>query len=186
MHDCMVWKLERTGAFVATVLLSWSAAAQSGTSPSSSAMTSHAEGSLQEGSSASEAAPREGGADIAFDERARRYRRVAATLSAERENAIVEQIAERYARLVQFTRQLQARADAEFGERAERYMRLRELTRRLEREQAEQEAQSFDARLELFLRKRAFMRRLTEGRTATRTEAPDRGGASSHDELYTR
>jgi len=162
-------------AFVAVVLLSSQARAQGGGEPPSKDV------GAQEAATEPEAVR-----DITFDERANRYVRLAALLSrlAEQEQARVEQIAERYARLVAFTRQLEARADAEFAARAERYMRLRELTQRLEQEQAEREGHAFDESLTLFLRKRAFMKHLTEDRTATRSTEHD--GAPSHDAPYSR
>jgi hypothetical protein len=96
-----------------------------------------------------------------------------------------DRLTERYAKLVEFTKRLEARDEAEFEARAIRYERLRAFTRRLEAEQAEREERDFEAQVALAVRERAFTQEL-ERRRAEAAATADTSTGSDHWPLYQR
>jgi hypothetical protein len=101
------------------------------------------------------------------------------------QRAEFDRVAERYTRLVEFTKRLEARDEAEFEARAARYEKLRAFTRKLEVEQAEREARDFEARVDLVLREQAFTREL-ERRRAQSAGPTDIAPGPAHWPLYER
>ena len=94
------------------------------------------------------------------------------------QRAEFDRMAERYAKLVEFTKRLEERDEAEFEARAARYEKLRAFTRKLEAEQAEREARDFEAHVDLVVRERAFTREL-ERRRAESTNPADTSSPGS-------
>ena len=92
--------------------------------------------------------------------------RIAALVSRleEREGAAFDALAERYAKLTQFTARLEQRDEAAFDERATRFARLVEFTKRLRQEQEARETEDFESKLDRALRAQAFMQRLGRDR----------------------
>lgn len=101
------------------------------------------------------------------------------------QRAEFDRVAERYTKLVEFTKHLEARDEAEFEARAQRYERLRLLTSKLEAEQAAREERDFDAHVALVVRELAFTREL-ERRRAVGTWQTDSPAGSDHWPLYER
>jgi hypothetical protein len=101
------------------------------------------------------------------------------------QRAEFDRVAERYTRLVEFTKRLEARDEAEFDALATRYEKLRAFTRKLEAEQAEREARDFEARVDLVLRERAFTQEL-ERRRAQSAGPADTSPNPTHLPLYER
>jgi hypothetical protein len=95
-------------------------------------------------------------------------------------------LTDRYARLVEFTKRLEARDEAEFEARAARYERLRAFTRKLEAEQAEREARDFDAQVALAVRERAFTRELERRRAESAVPADSSSTGPARWPLYHR
>jgi hypothetical protein len=100
------------------------------------------------------------------------------------QRAEFDRVAERYTRLVEFTKRLEARDEAEFEARAARYEKLRAFTRKLEVEQAAREERDFEVRVDLVLRERAFTQEL-ERRRAQSAGAPEMA-PPTHWPLYER
>ena len=85
----------------------------------------------------------------------------------EREDALFDESARRYAKLDEFTRKLELeREQREFELAAERYLRFREFTLELEALEELQIEQRFNESVELYLRKQEFTRRLLDQRRA--------------------
>ncbi len=101
------------------------------------------------------------------------------------QRAEFDRVADRYTRLIEFTKRLEARDEAEFEARAARYERLRAFTRRLEAEQAERESRDFEAKVDLVLRERAFTQEL-ERRRAQGTPPADASPSPQRWPLYER
>jgi len=101
------------------------------------------------------------------------------------QRADFERVAERYTKLVEFTKRLEARDEAEFEALATRYEKLRAFTRRLEAEQAEREARDFETHVDLVLRERAFTREL-ERRRAQSAGPAEIAPGPAHWPLYER
>ena len=98
------------------------------------------------------------------------------------QRAEFDRITDRYVKLIEFTKRLEARDEADFEEKAARYERLRAFTRELEAEQAEREARDFEARVDLVIRERAFTRELERRRAAE----VDTSTGTGHPLLYRR